>query len=252
MIESFRITTIGYWGAYPGPDAAVSSFLVQGGGKNVLIDCGSGVLQNLQTYLSPDNLDAVFITHYHADHSADIGCLQYAIRIFQSLQDQPSAPLPIYGHSETDDHHALTYKTNTIFCAYDEETLVDLGELTFRFFRTDHTEPSYALRLQYRDTVAVFSGDTAFCENLTKAAFRADVFYCESSLYNRFAGMVPGHLAAGEAGKTAREAGVKELVLTHLPHYGDHQDLVREAKEEFPGKVTLNTPGLLRQFPEGS
>ena len=248
MSSPMRIRTIGYWGAYPGVDAATSSFLIEGEDTRILIDCGSVVLQNLQTYITPALLDAVIITHYHADHTADIGCLQYAIRVSHSLGERPSTPLPIYGHREDEKYVTLTYRTHTVFRPYCADTPVTLGPFVFRFFPVSHTEPSYAIRVSAGDFTAVFSGDSAYDERLVKAAENADVFFCESSLYNAFAGAVEGHLSAGEAGTIARKAGVKELVLTHLPHYGTHQDLVEEASEEYSGPVQLNKPGLIWKF----
>lgn len=46
------------------------------------------------------------------------------------------------------------------------------------------------------------------------------------------------------AAKLAREANVQTLVLTHLPHFGDHRDLVKRAKEVFDGEVILAKAGL--------
>ncbi len=245
MSGVLTITSIGYWGAYPGADAATSSFLLELEGIHVLIDCGSGVLQNLQAYIQPDELDAVVITHYHADHVADLGCLQYAIRVSQSMGEQ-SGPLPIYGHDEDDGCEALTYRTHTVFRPYTEGQSITIGSLSFDFFKAYHTEPSFAIRVSAGKSVAVFSGDTAYHPKVVEAARQADLFYCESSLFNSFRGMVEGHLTAGEAGRIAKEAGVKELVLTHLPHYGNHLDLVKESAEEFKGPVSLNKAGLKR------
>ncbi len=45
------------------------------------MDCGSAVLSQLQTYITPEELDAVILSHYHADHMADIGVLQHALLI---------------------------------------------------------------------------------------------------------------------------------------------------------------------------
>ena len=69
-----KITTIGWWGAYPDANEASSGYLLESEGYYVLIDCGSGVLSRLQNYIALQNLDAVVLSHYHWDHVADIGC----------------------------------------------------------------------------------------------------------------------------------------------------------------------------------
>ena len=67
-----QLTVIGFWGAYPGPGEATSGYLLQSEGFNLLVECGSAVLSRLPGHVEPDALDAVLISHYHADHVADI------------------------------------------------------------------------------------------------------------------------------------------------------------------------------------
>ena len=62
-------------------------------GFHCLIDCGSGVLSSLQNYLPLEELDAVVISHYHADHIADIGSLQFS-RIINFYLGHQVPPLP--------------------------------------------------------------------------------------------------------------------------------------------------------------
>ncbi|MGG5833061.1 MBL fold metallo-hydrolase, partial [Bacillus pumilus] len=70
-----------------------------------LVDCGSGVLSKLQQYIDIEELDAVLLSHYHHDHIADIGPLQYAKLVGYHL-GKSSGPLPIYGHTG---NHCLLY-----------------------------------------------------------------------------------------------------------------------------------------------
>ena len=85
------ITTIGWWGAYPGAGDATAGFLLGSEGTSILLDCGSGVLARLQHHIDLQNLDAVILSHYHWDHVADLGCLQYATRIQMDLGRRTSA-----------------------------------------------------------------------------------------------------------------------------------------------------------------
>lgn len=70
-----NLTPVGIWGGYPKANEATSAFLLEYEGFHCLIDCGSGVLASLQNFLPLAQLDAVVLTHYHADHIADIGSL---------------------------------------------------------------------------------------------------------------------------------------------------------------------------------
>jgi ribonuclease BN (tRNA processing enzyme) len=236
------ITAIGSWGAYPAAGEATSSFLLQAPGANFLIDCGSGVISLLQQWLSLDELDAVFLSHYHWDHAADIGCLQYAARIGMDL-GRRRRPLPIYGHTEGDDFSRLDYLSYTFAEPIDLRHGVDLEGLIFTFARNLHPDPCFSMRVEARGRSLVYITDTEWADHLVEFADRADLLICESSLYDEHRGRVSGHLSAGEAGRLAAAARVKRLVLTHLPHWGEHPRLLDQARAEFKATVDLAAAG---------
>ena len=114
-------------GRVPKPNEATSSFLIEHDGFHCLVDCGSGVLSSLQNYLPLENIDAVVISHYHADHIADLGSLQYS-RLIQYYLNNPSPVLPIYGHDqEEEDFAKLSYKGRTVGNAIDEDKPTEIG-----------------------------------------------------------------------------------------------------------------------------
>lgn len=196
----------------------------------------------LQTYLALENIDAVVLSHYHHDHVADLGCLQYAARVLMDLGKR-GKPLDIYGHAE--DHHfaSLSYHAFSIGHAVDTENALLLGETTFSFWRNVHPDPCYSMRIQADGRVLVYISDTEWHDGLVEAAQDADLLICESSLYNEYKGVVGGHLTAGEAGTIAEKAGVSRLVLSHLPHFGRHATLATQAAEVFHGPVELAETG---------
>src|SRR5699024_12774482 len=73
-----KVTIIGFWGGYPAAGGATSAYLVEEKDFKLLVDAGSGSLSKLQNYINISDLDAVIVSHYHHDHVADIGVLQYA------------------------------------------------------------------------------------------------------------------------------------------------------------------------------
>ncbi|MBW2298137.1 MAG: MBL fold metallo-hydrolase [Deltaproteobacteria bacterium] len=237
-----KIRVIGWWGAYPGPGEATSCYLLQSGGLNILLDCGSGVLGALQAYIDLEKIDAVVLSHYHADHVADLGCLQYATRVLMDLGKREK-PLAVYGHAE--DHHftGLDYHDFSKGYAIDVDTHLVLGDTAFTFWRNVHPDPCFSMRIEKNKRVLTYISDTQWDDGLVDAARDADLLICESSLYNEYKGVVGGHLAAGEAGLIAEKAGAAHLVLSHLPHFGNHQDLARQAAEVFRGPVELAATG---------
>ena len=200
------------------------------------------MLGQIQTYLDLENIDAVVLSHYHHDHVADLGCLQYASRVLMDLGKRET-PLDIYGHAE--DHHFadLSYHAFTVGHAIDTKTELQLGEALFSFWPNVHPDPCYSMRIESHDRVLTYISDTQWDDGLVEAARDADLLICESSLYDEYKGVVKGHLAAGEAGMIAREAHAKKLVLSHLPHFGIHTDLVAQAAKVFNGPVELAETG---------
>ncbi len=216
--------------------------MLQSGGLNILIDCGSGVLGQLQNYINLEKIDAVVLSHYHADHVADLHCLQYAVRVLMDLGKR-RAPLAVYGHNE--DHHfaGLDYLEFSKGYAIDADTPLVIGDTTFTFWRNVHPDPCFSMRVENNQRVLTYISDTEWDGGLVEAAHGSDLLICESSLYNEGKGIIRGHLTAGEAGKIAEEAQAARLVLSHLPHFGNHRNLVKQAAAVFHGPVELAETG---------
>ncbi len=93
----------------------------------------------------------------------------------------------------------------------------------------------------------VYSGDTRPVATLVEAARGADLLVHEATFIDeeKDRAVETGHSTAREAGRVAREAGVRQLVLTHIsPRYTrDAPELLAEAKEEFP-EVVVARDGL--------
>jgi ribonuclease BN (tRNA processing enzyme) len=173
---------------------------------------------------------------------ADLGCLQYAARVTMDL-GRRDAPLEIYGHGE--DHHfaGLTYHEFTRGHIIRTDTPLRLKGATFTFWRNVHPDPCFSMRIETAGRILTYISDTQWDDGLVEAAQNADLLICESSLYNPYKGVVAGHLTAGEAGRIAQEAKAKSLVLSHLPHFGNHADLVTQAAGVFDGPVELAVTG---------
>ncbi|MCX7028182.1 MAG: MBL fold metallo-hydrolase [Spirochaetes bacterium] len=237
-MSGFSLTVIGHWGAYPGPGEATSCYLLRAEGTSILLDCGSGALSLLQGILPLHEIDAVILSHYHADHIADIGCLQYASMI-DMRQGRRSSPLKIYGHGEDTYFKKLSYGDYTVGSVYGPDSVLNLGPFSFRFAPTIHPDPCYAARVSCQGASLVYTGDAGASPDLARFAMDTDVFLCETSLYDEYKGKIPGHMCASEAGETAKHACVGMLLATHLPHYGVHAELLNQARAAFGGTTAL-------------
>ena len=95
-----RLTVIGCAGSYPGPDSPASCYLVEAEGPDatgqvrtwrILLDLGNGALGMLQRYADPLAVDAVLLSHLHADHCLDL-CGFYVLRKYHPTGPQPRIP----------------------------------------------------------------------------------------------------------------------------------------------------------------
>lgn len=101
-----KLTTLGCWGAYPYKDGGTTSYLVTSeDGFQLLMDCGSRAVTELEKEISPLDLDAVIISHYHPDHVADLGVLRHYFQLYPKHLWEPKI-LPIYGHTEDEQEFA--------------------------------------------------------------------------------------------------------------------------------------------------
>jgi ribonuclease BN (tRNA processing enzyme) len=240
-----KVTVIGYWGGFPAANEATSGYLFEHDGFRMLVDCGSGVLAKLQNYVSVEKLDAVIVSHYHHDHVADIGPLQYA-RLIKKNLGAPLPTLPVYGHPFDQGEFArLAHEGITEAIAYDPGQPLQVGPFHITFMKTVHPVTCYAMRITAGGAAVVYTADSSYLPEFAPFAKDADLLICECNFYAGQNAAPAGHMTSVEAATIARDANVAELWLTHLPHFGEHAQLVSEASAVFSGKVQLAKTGLV-------
>lgn len=239
-----KLTIIGFWGGYPAPGGATSAYLLEQDNFSLLIDAGSGSLSKLQQKKHVMDLDAVILSHYHNDHIADVGVLQYAWLV-QSYVNNGQEVLPIYGHQEDQDgFKSLTHK-NTEGIAYDPDATLEVGPFFITFLKTDHPVPCYGMRITDGEASIVYTADTAFKEEWYDFAKDANLLITDCNFYEDQDGSSAGHMTSKEGAMIADRANVGELILSHLPQYGDNGDLLKEAKQYYSGNIQLAKENLI-------
>ncbi|WP_226038050.1 MBL fold metallo-hydrolase [Aquibacillus saliphilus] len=239
-----KVTVIGFWGAYPGNGSATSSYLIEKDGFTCLIDCGSGALSRIQMYKDVMEIDAVILSHYHNDHVADIGVLQYSWLVQNSINNTEKI-LPIYGHLEDKIGFEKLTHNFTEAIAYDPESVLVVGPFSFTFMKTEHPVPCYAMRITDGDKAMVYTADSSYTDNFISFSQDADLLITDCNFYEGQDGRKAGHMNSREGAEIAKHAGVKQLILSHHPHFGNRQDLLIQARNYFNGPVQLADEGLI-------
>ena len=235
-----------------------SGYLLRQGGAVVLVDCGPGTALGLARSGWLERLDAVVITHQHADHACDVIGLAFARRF-----PGPLPRIPLFAPASAlsvirrlDDLFAvpsLGEGAQTIAASFELGALsMDgvpaeiAGGLSLSSFAVAHPVPSAALRFDSGAQTVVFSSDTGACGSLIEAASDADLFLCEATYLEASAAELDrnGHLTPDLAAQAALAAGARRLVLTHLLRPEDAAAAVAAAGHHFEAApVTAAIPG---------
>ncbi|MDG5786838.1 MBL fold metallo-hydrolase [Evansella sp. AB-P1] len=240
-----KLTIIGYWGAYPGKNEGTSAYLLEGENTKILLDCGSGAVARLQNHINLATLDAVVLSHYHHDHVADIGVLQYSRVVDMNLKGT-TEPLHIYAHKDDlMEFNRLGKKPYAEVFSYNSNGPLSIGPFTFSFQKTNHPVPCYAMKITDGSKSFVYTADTTYDEALIPFIQGSDLLITETSFYEDQEAKTYGHMNSKEAGTLAEKSDVQHLILSHLPHFGSHNQLVEEAKKYFSGNIQLAASDLV-------
>lgn len=243
---SVKLTIVGYWGGYPGVNSASSSYLLEKDNYRLMLDFGSGALAKVQQYVNVTDLHTVLVSHYHSDHIADIGVLQHALLV-ENYLSQTEKTIHIYGHGENEYEFAKLDHDFTKGIKYHPDEVLKLGPFFVRFIKTNHSVPCYGMRITDGESTIVYTADSAYQKEWIKFSRDADLLLADTNFYAEQDGEEAGHMTSEEVGFIAAEANVKHLLLTHLPHYGNHEQLITEAKKVYNGPITLAKEGLVWQ-----
>ncbi len=248
--------------AWQDAGGACSGYLVEDAGTTVLLDCGNGVFGKLRRHCDYTEVDAVVITHMHADHFIDLIPYSYGLLLTPRQQ-----PVPVAGHPGTDDPArprliAPPGATRTLRSVvgswgdeelietafrieeYDRESTVGIGPLTATFAEVPHFVLTHAVDLTSAGGGRfTFGADCRPCEELVEFARDTDLLLVEATLPRPERTGIRGHLTPAEAGDHARRAGARRVVLTHISDELDPAWALEQASAAFGGPVEIAREG---------
>ncbi|RVU28119.1 MBL fold metallo-hydrolase [Streptomyces antnestii] len=247
--DLLRLTVLGCATPYASVDNPCSGYLVSSGATRVWMDAGSGTLAQLQRHVRLDEVDAIWISHLHADHSADLLTAYYAA-LYADIR--LAAPIPLYGPPGIADRlaHFLTNGStrSPVESAFAVHELADghrvrVGALTMTSRAVAHGIPAFAVRVEAEGRSLVYSGDTAPCANLTQLAEECDVLLCEAESAQAPTEGEQVHHTPEDAGGTADVSRAGRLIVTHVGRFLTPDQAVARAAARFNGPVDYAAPG---------
>jgi ribonuclease BN (tRNA processing enzyme) len=243
-----RLTIVGCAGSYPGPDSPASCYLVEHDGHRIVLDMGNGAFGPLQRHVDVLDVDAVVLSHLHADHCLDLTAY-YVWRRYRP--EGPAHAIPVLGPTDTADRLARAYDLSPEPGMHGEfvfrvhEPVTEIGPFRITTAPANHPVEAYSIRVDAGGKSLAFSGDTGVCDELVALSRGADLALFEASFLSRYPDLPENlHLTAAQAAGHATYAGVDRLVLTHLVPWTPQDETLAEASAVFGGAVVLAAPGL--------
>ena len=247
-----KLTVVGCAGSFPNANSPASCYLIEapyeGRTYRLVLDLGSGALGNLQRYCDLRDIDAIAISHLHADHFFDLS----GFYVFSKYHpDGALAQIPVLAPAGTAERLALasgiaepvgmTEQFGFLDCG--DDATVQLGPFAVTSRLVDHPVPAFAMRVATDSHTLVYSGDTGPTETLVELADGADLFLCEASFVESATNPPNIHLTGAEAGDFATRAKVKRLLVTHIPAWTDRAEVEADVKSTWDGPCELVSAG---------
>lgn len=253
MSATLSVTVVGCSGSFPGPHGPASCYLIEsvvdGVATRVVLDLGNGSLGPLQAYTSPTDLDAILLTHLHADHFMDL-CGLYVLRRYHP-SERPEHRQVVYGPADLARRVQLAYygcagpemQTQFDMRAVTDGEPIEVGSLRVVPALVEHPIEAYGYRFESPAGTVGFTGDSDTCPALGPLLANADLVLVDAAFIEGRDEIRGIHLTARRAAEaTLAAGGVGRLVITHLPPWNDPEESRAEAAELWPD-VEVAYPG---------
>jgi ribonuclease BN (tRNA processing enzyme) len=251
-----RLTVVGCAGSFPGPDNTSSCYLLEADGFRAVVDMGNGALGALQKHVGLFDVDAICLSHLHADHCVDV----YSYAIARTYAPGgPKAPIPVYGPAGTGERIGLIHGPDgdgELMKRFTFHTLapgtIEIGPFRVTAAHVNHPVETFGFRFGHGGRTVAYSGDTGETDAVASLAAGADVFLCEASFLDQPDLPQDLHLSALQAARYAARAEAAQLVLTHLVVWNDPAASLAEARGAYEGELVLAFPGKVIDFTAGA
>ncbi|WP_283137319.1 MBL fold metallo-hydrolase [Rhizohabitans arisaemae] len=245
-----RMTIVGCSGSFPGPESPSSCYLFEAEGFRMILDFGNGSLGALQRHIGLYDLDAICLSHLHADHCLDL-CAYHVVRTYSP--SGAKARIPVYAPADAPARMAAAYGMPMepgMENAFDFRALAPgtrrIGPFEVTTALMNHPVETYGFRVSHGGATVAYSADTGETEELVRLARDADILLCEASFLDRPDLPPDLHLTGRHAAEYAKRASVSTLILTHLVPWYDPELILRDAfGGGFEGPMELARAGAV-------
>ena len=253
-----EICFLGTGAPWPDPLRGSSAILVDVGSARLLLDCGRACVQQMaRSQIDPASITHCFLTHGHYDHVAD-----YALLVLTSWRFGRHHTLQVYGPPGTQamsdalfqEAYKIDIAARKTLKKSDAEADINITVTEMRAgsiaegegWRVRAVEVAHwpiplslGFLIEGAGKRIFFSGDTSPCDAVRESAGGADLLVHEAMYFPADSGHYRSHSHPEHVGELARQAGVGQLVLTHLQPDIRKERLLNDASRRFTGRVVM-------------
>ena len=259
-----RVTILGKSPSWQDAGGACSGYLIQTDSVNVLLDCGNGVFAKLREQIDYVDLDAILLSHLHADHWLDL--VPYSYALTYAPKQQP-VPVHIWPGTDSPAHPQLFAPPGALemfrrvvgawgnddlvenafqISEYEPGATVKVGDLSATFEEVPHFMQTFAVDVRAKcGGRFTYGADCRPGDEIVEIARDTDLLLVEATLPRPERTGVRGHMTPAEAGEHARRAGAKQVVLTHISDELGDDWAKTEAEKAFKGPVEVAREGAI-------
>jgi len=227
-----------------------TSILILSNNTNLLLDCGCTTPTQLWKFNDDQSfLDAIYISHPHADHYFGVPALLYRM-----MEEERKKPLTIMCQDNKIIKDVIDYSYKGLysklgfeikFIGVKEDETVQFNELKLLFAPTVHTINNLAIKIDDGRNLFCYSGDGGFNENTEKLYKNSDLVIHEAYLYDE---KKEGHARIADLIKMAERNNIKFLALIHINRFLRRKELESIKKRVSNKKVKVIFPNPFEEF----
>mgnify|MGYP000853801648 CR=1 FL=1 len=208
-----KLYILGCMGPYPEKDRALSGYLVETQKAKVLLDCGSGILAQLQKHIEIKKLDGLILSHLHSDHMADVLALRYycsnhnfRLNVYLPKEDSP-------------EYHLIADTPFFNIVHIIDGKVIKINDQEITFIEMVHPKRTFGAKITDGTVTLCYTGDTVLNPNLDVLTDQADVVLMDCAYPTDFHTPQVPHMSLYQGAKYAENKPFKLLVTHFKPEY---------------------------------
>ncbi len=269
--SDFKVTLLGTGSPILSMERFGNATLVEAGNEKLLFDAGRGAALRLsQMDIAPGEIDKLFMTHLHSDHTTGIPDI-WLTGTLKGLPGNRETEFKVWGpigtkemmeglenaykadvHNRIDGGFVVPEGIKTIGHDIEPGIIYEESGIQVIAFLVKHDiEPAYGYRINYNGHSVVISGDTTYSENLIRFSKEADLIIHEVATAKPevleqnqgLQNVISKHTTPEQAGQVFNEVKPKLAVYSHIVLLGglreEEANLLERTKEHYDGDVIV-------------